>query len=441
MKYKMGKSKDTLESVQEYFRERDCEPLFTEYCTCKDKLSYKCKCGKETTTTFFSFKRSRGCKSCSSQKYTTKEVIKIFEEQYCTPLFDEYRNTKQQLVYICECGEETRTTLPQFLSGSRCWECGNRKKSFDYDTVENYFKEQGCTLLSTEYNNCVETLKYKCICGKKVKTNFNRFQKVSHCPDCSTKNRSKNTENRLKILLADFNCELLDEYKSGQPFLAKCTECDTEIQLTSKRHLDTWPGCPECKIKQECEAIMNQKIEAILKPTPYIKSFSKWVKTDAGNMYREVKDSTSYIYLEVKLTQDYIMRCDVQELKFLNKHHLCISVLTGKTVYARVGNNLFHNLIVPEYAEVDHINRDGLDNRRSNLRDGTNINPKNKGIPVNNTSGVKGVYYSGGAKARWCAQISVNKKKVKKSFSIAKYGEERAKELAIHQRNVWDEKY
>ncbi len=77
----MVNAKNTLESVQEHFRTRGCEPLFTEYRTCRDKLLYKCKCGREMTTTYLSFKKSRGCRSCSSRKYTVEDVRQAFEEQ------------------------------------------------------------------------------------------------------------------------------------------------------------------------------------------------------------------------------------------------------------------------------------------------------------------------------------------------------------------------
>lgn len=61
---------------------------------------------------------------------------------------------------------------------------------------------------------------------------------------------------------------------------------------------------------------------------------------------------------------------------------------------------------------VDHKNRDGLDNRRCNLRICTaSQNNGNKTIQKNNTSGFKGVTWSK-ANRRWVAQIVVNKKNI-----------------------------
>ena len=60
--------------------------------------------------------------------------------------------------------------------------------------------------------------------------------------------------------------------------------------------------------------------------------------------------------------------------------------------------------------EVDHINGNGLDNRRENLRLATSQqNHRNRKTPKNNTSGVTGVYYYPKIN-RWKAGISINKK-------------------------------
>lgn len=59
---------------------------------------------------------------------------------------------------------------------------------------------------------------------------------------------------------------------------------------------------------------------------------------------------------------------------------------------------------------IDHINHNTIDNRRSNLRLCTNSqNQFNRGVPINNTSGYKGVYFNKKDK-RWGAYMSLNKK-------------------------------
>ncbi len=71
-----------------------------------------------------------------------------------------------------------------------------------------------------------------------------------------------------------------------------------------------------------------------------------------------------------------------------------------------------HRLILKPHPQtmVDHINGNGLDNRRCNLRLATNRqNLQNSRIPLTNTSGFKGVYWEK-QKCRWRVQIYVDGK-------------------------------
>ena len=61
-------------------------------------------------------------------------------------------------------------------------------------------------------------------------------------------------------------------------------------------------------------------------------------------------------------------------------------------------------------SEIDHINRDKLDNRKENLRFVTRRqNMLNTGIPINNTSGTKGIYLDKRTN-KWDARITIHKK-------------------------------
>lgn len=64
---------------------------------------------------------------------------------------------------------------------------------------------------------------------------------------------------------------------------------------------------------------------------------------------------------------------------------------------------------LPRAVQLDHKNRNGLDCRRSNLRDATSSqNHANSGTAKNNSSGVKGVVWSK-ASQKWQAQIKFQK--------------------------------
>lgn len=92
------------------------------------------------------------------------------------------------------------------------------------------------------------------------------------------------------------------------------------------------------------------------------------------------------------------------------------AVERGKTFYAArspLGKmEYMHRVIIGASDDqlVDHENRDGLDNRRANIRISTaGENAANADLRSDNTSGFKGVYASGN---RWTARIKVDGKKV-----------------------------
>lgn len=103
---------------------------------------------------------------------------------------------------------------------------------------------------------------------------------------------------------------------------------------------------------------------------------------------------------------------DEEDFELINQFKWTPSVRVDRdNTYAkhRSGNTtlLMHRLITsaPDGVLVDHIDRDGLNNRRSNLRlCSTSQNLRNRGPNKNNTTGFKGVaFYK--AYQKWSAQI------------------------------------
>lgn len=86
----------------------------------------------------------------------------------------------------------------------------------------------------------------------------------------------------------------------------------------------------------------------------------------------------------------------------------------GYIVTVRPKNIRMHRLVMKIEGNdiIDHINLNKADNRKENLRIVTNSqNRMNTRIPICNTSGTKGVCYVK-SRDKWCAYISVNKKRI-----------------------------
>ena len=112
----------------------------------------------------------------------------------------------------------------------------------------------------------------------------------------------------------------------------------------------------------------------------------------------------------------------------------CISC-KGNNGYFRLSINgksySLHRLIflymtgsMPEN-QVDHKDRDRLNNKYENLRQATAmVNSQNQHIRIDNTSGIKGVYWNS-LRDKWHARITVNKKVIHLGYYTEKTKAER----------------
>ena len=122
-----------------------------------------------------------------------------------------------------------------------------------------------------------------------------------------------------------------------------------------------------------------------------------------------------------------------------NNFYMC-STRNNKTIKFP-NNQYFHLLVLPGVEKVDHRNRNGLDNRKKNLRDGSGgVNENNRSLRDDNTSGVNGVYFDKTQK-RWVTSHKENgAKQRKKYFTIKDYGsDDKAKQKAIEYRKAMNE--
>lgn len=188
----MGKNnqKFTQDYVVKFYKDKGCT-LLDEYKNSSTKMKYLCKCGSIRETTFTKFKSQKhGCKVCTGlEKYTQKEVEDIFKNGGCT-LISTYTGANESLKYICECGNESETTLSNFKKGKRCVSCGLNKLSeqFKHDIgfIKQFFISNNCEPMFDEYHGVHVPLKYKCKCGSISTITFADFQSGKRCWNCRT---------------------------------------------------------------------------------------------------------------------------------------------------------------------------------------------------------------------------------------------------------------
>jgi len=124
--------------------------------------------------------------------------------------------------------------------------------------------------------------------------------------------------------------------------------------------------------------------------------------------------------IEIPLTQNKVALIDEKDFSLIKKYKWCavlIPLKSRKLFYAstwdKIGKNVYmHRLLLDAKngEEVDHINHDGLDNRRKNLRKGTHrqnqVNRKEK-----SSSEYPGVFWEP-RKHPWRARAQVNGKNI-----------------------------
>lgn len=110
----------------------------------------------------------------------------------------------------------------------------------------------------------------------------------------------------------------------------------------------------------------------------------------------------------ITLSNGMVALVDPEDFERVNRLKWCSTNKQGNTFYARNGNVKMHRFILglkKGDSSVDHINRNGLDNRKSNLRFATQReNVWNRGKQKNTTSRFVGVYWDS-EKKMWCSRI------------------------------------
>lgn len=122
---------------------------------------------------------------------------------------------------------------------------------------------------------------------------------------------------------------------------------------------------------------------------------------------------------KIKLTQGKFALVDDIDFAYLNQWKWTLTSNNGNKLYAaRYIRNpkrtvLMHRIILScklcgsKFKQTDHVNGNGLDNRRRNLRPATvSENQSNRGCPSHNKSQYKGVCWNSRDK-RWLAYIVI----------------------------------
>ena len=86
-------------------------------------------------------------------------------------------------------------------------------KKFTIEYAKQYFEDEGCKLLETEYVNCMTEMRYRCSCGSISYISFSSFKSGCRCRKCGIKRRAEKqsiTIESAKKYFEERGCELLE---------------------------------------------------------------------------------------------------------------------------------------------------------------------------------------------------------------------------------------
>lgn len=192
-----------------------------------------------------------------TKKHTLVHVQNYFKEQGCELLETEYKNANTKMKYLCNCGNKSTMTFANFQKGKRCRKCSGYEKH-TFEDVQKYFKEQDCELLSTEYIDNRTKMKYICSCKNISETTFGHFKKGVRCRKCS--GYEKHTFEDVQKYFKEQECELLSiEYINCDTKLNYICNCGNKSEIS----YDSFRRGSRCNIcKNKTEKIVSEFIES-----------------------------------------------------------------------------------------------------------------------------------------------------------------------------------
>jgi DNA-directed RNA polymerase subunit RPC12/RpoP len=239
----------TYEFVKESFEKEGYELLSTEYVDSQIKLKYKCFRGHEHSITWAMWQQGNRCPRCAVEQIANKNrlVINFIRSEFAKEdyilLTTEYKNNRQKLKYICSKGHKHNIVWSSWQQGCRCPYCvGRGKPAINF--VRRQFAKEDYKLLTKKYINCDQKLEYICSKGHKHSISWNSWQHGSRCPYCA---------NRQPITI-EFVREQFE--KEGYKLLTdKYINCDQKLYYIcpkGHKHFISWGNwqqgkrCPYC---------------------------------------------------------------------------------------------------------------------------------------------------------------------------------------------------
>jgi hypothetical protein len=205
----------TYDEVVQIYVDRGYEllSLENEYKSVMSILKFKCDQGHSNETTLSAIKNGRKCSICTGNKKLTYDFVKDqFKEKGYTLITPIYTNARTIMKFKCDDGDHNhQMTYSDIKQGKRCAKCVGGVR-LAYDVVQKAFHDIEYILISTEYKNAHQKLKYICDKNHENEINYDHFKGGRRCSKCSESNGEKAISEYLK------KCDKVITYDSEKTF-------------------------------------------------------------------------------------------------------------------------------------------------------------------------------------------------------------------------------
>jgi very-short-patch-repair endonuclease len=285
---------------------------------------------------------------------TYEHVKNFFKEQNCELLSTEYDNAHYVMKYKCICGNISQISYNNLKKGRRCSDCKGGVR-LNFEDVKVYFQEQGCELLSTEYINSQTLMKYKCNCGNISETSYAPFKKGHRCSRCG--GNEKSSYEYVKKYFQEQECELLEvEYiNSHTPMKYKCI-CGNISKINFSHFKNCNQRCSKCKHKTEkiVYEFLEKNYTNIIQQAKF-----EWCKNKLYLPFDFLLDNEK-ILLEIDGRQHFIQVSNWTSPEYSQKRDIFKMKLALKNGYSiiRISQvDIFNNTIEWESLLKQHIKK------------------------------------------------------------------------------------
>jgi len=194
----------------------------------------------------------------------------VAQHSNATLLSENYVDRNTPMKFKCHCGNAFERNWRVFLRGSheckKCaWDRVNASRKYTIESIDKFVRENSSSiLLSNEYKNVKEKLKFKCECGSIFVTPFDSFKNSNkrQCNHCSIEYGAIGYDGQIRpITPPKTNVRFLEDlketrgnefiplenYKSAKtPIRVKHTECNNVWEVSPDHLINRKDNCPYC---------------------------------------------------------------------------------------------------------------------------------------------------------------------------------------------------